>query len=83
MNIKVQNARNKLYLGLKKMYSENSRQNAQGNVTHPDKKGHKSKHLYDYEIMKSNTKIPGKLKSHLDFKVHKLTNGDDDRHGQL
>lgn len=50
-----------------------------GNVTHPDKKGHKSKHLYDYEIMKSNTKIPGKLKSHLDFKVHKLTNGDDDR----
>lgn len=53
------------------------------NVTHPDKKGHKSKHLYDYEIMKSNTKIPGKLKSHLDFKVHKLTNGDDDRHGQL
>lgn len=54
-----------------------------GNVTHPNKKGHKSKHLYDYEIMKSNTKIPGKLKSHLDFKVHKLTNGDDDRHGQL
>lgn len=52
-----------------------------GNVTHPDNKGKKSKHLYDYEIMKSNTKIPGKL--NLDFKVHKLTNGDDDRHGQL
>lgn len=30
MNIKVKNARNKLYLGLKKMYSENSRQDAQG-----------------------------------------------------
>lgn len=65
------------------MYSENSRQNAQGQRYSSRQKGSKIKASLWLWNLKSNTKIPGKLKSHLDFKVHKLTNGDDDRHGQL
>lgn len=49
------------------------------NVIYLDKKGYKLKYFYDYEIMKLNIKIFGKL--NLDFKVYKLINGDDDRYG--
>lgn len=64
------------------MYSEKMKDKMfGGNVIYLDKKGYKLKYFYDYEIMKLNIKIFGKLKSYLDFKVYKLINGDDDRYG--